>query len=107
MVGRLHCQGGSSLSRFLDQFQRLHRGQVNYVATHPETGREGSTEVLVLPEQTNTINQILVQYSKNLVQVIMLMFLLVLETEICDGADCLCLHCIGPGLQKGGVLNGV
>lgn len=35
------------------------------------------------------------------------MVLLVLEAEFCDGTNCLDLHGIWPGLQKGGVLSRV
>lgn len=36
-----------------------------------------------------------------------LMVLLVLEAELCDGANRFSLHDIRPGLQKGGVLVGI
>lgn len=35
------------------------------------------------------------------------MVLLVLEAEFCDGTNCLDLHDVWPGLQKGGVLSRV
>lgn len=34
-----------------------------------------------------------------------LMVLLVLEAELCDDANCLYLHVVRPGLQKGGILS--